>query len=89
MNDLCSSLKYDQLLDTSGQRCPIPIMQTKQQISKLTYGEKLLVVATDQSYALDCEVFVRQTGHLLLHSWHEGNKFYYLLQNNAPVLEEV
>ena len=74
---------YDLQLDTCGLRCPIPIMQTKIKISKLTNGGRLLVVATDPSYNLDCRVFVGQSGHLLLNSWQEGDKFYYLLQNNT------
>ncbi len=60
----------------------MPIMLTKQEISKLTSGKKLLVITSDQSYSVDCHVFIRQTGHLLLNSWREGEKFYYLLQNN-------
>lgn len=73
----------NKLLDTSGLRCPIPIMQTKQEISKLTNGQSLLIVATDPSYYVDCQVFIRQTGHILLQSWQEGEKFYYLIQNNS------
>lgn len=60
----------------------MPIMLTKQEISKLTNGGKLLVITIDQSYLVDCKVFTRQTGHLLLNSWQEGEKYYYLLQNN-------
>mgnify|MGYP005615988283 FL=1 len=70
-------------LDTSGLRCPVPIMRTKREISKLTSGEKLLVIATDPSFKVDCLVFIRQTGHMLLNSWQEGDKFYYLLQSTA------
>lgn len=71
------------ILDTCGLHCPIPIMQTKKEISKLTNGGRLLVVATDPSYNLDCRVFIKQTGHILLNSWQEDGKFYYLLQNNT------
>lgn len=74
---------YDLHLDTCGLRCPIPIMQTKSEISKLTNGGRLLVIATDPSYNLDCRVYIRQTGHLLLDSWQEGEKFYYILQHNT------
>lgn len=70
---------YDLLLDASGLRCPIPIMRTKAEISKLTSGGRLLVIATDPSYAVDCQVFIRQTGHLLLQSWQEDQKYFYLL----------
>lgn len=75
-------MSYDLLLDVSGLRCPIPIIRTKLSISKLTNGEKLLVIVSDPSYKVDCMVFIRQTGHLLLQSWQEGEKFYYLLQHN-------
>jgi tRNA 2-thiouridine synthesizing protein A len=81
--DTTADRTYDLRLDTSGLRCPIPIMQTKSEISKLTNGGRLLVVATDPSYNLDCRVFIKQTGHLLLDSWSEGGKFYYLIQNNG------
>ena len=73
----------DKLLDTSGLRCPIPIMRTKQEISKLTNGGSILIIATDPSYCIDCQVFIRQTGHILLQSWQEGEKFYYLMQKNS------
>lgn len=76
-------MSYDLLLDASGLRCPIPIIRTKLYISKLTNGGKLLVIVSDPSYKVDCMVFIRQTGHLLLQSWQEGEKFYYLLQNNS------
>lgn len=74
---------YDLLLDATGMRCPIPIIRTKLSISKLTNGAKLLVIVSDPSYQVDCMVFVRQTGHLLLQSWQEDEKFYYIIQNNS------
>lgn len=75
-------MDYDLLLDASGLRCPIPIIRTKLLISKLAKDEKLLVVVTDPSYKIDCMVFTRHTGHLLLQSWQEGEKFYFMLQHN-------
>jgi tRNA 2-thiouridine synthesizing protein A len=80
--DITSALNYTSL-DTCGLRCPIPIMRTKREISKLTSGSKLLVIATDPSFKLDCMVFVGQTGHKLLHFWQEDEKFYFLIQNNT------
>ncbi len=76
-------MSYDLLLDACGLRCPIPIIRTKLSISKLTNGQKLLVKVTDPSYQLDCMVFVRQTGHILLQSWQEDEKYCYLLQNTS------
>ena len=67
-------------LDTSGLKCPVPIMQTKIITSKLTSGERLLVIATDPSFILDCEVFVRRNGHKLVRSWQKSGKYYFILE---------
>lgn len=75
-------MSFDLLLDACNLRCPIPIIQTKSHISKLDKGQKLLVIVTEPSYDIDCQVFIRQSGHLLLQSWQEGEKFYFLMQNN-------
>ena len=75
-------MSFDLLLDACNMRCPFPIIQTKTNFSKLTKGQKLLVVVTEPSYAIDCQVFIRQSGHLLLQSWQEGEKFYFLMQKN-------
>lgn len=75
-------MDYDLFLDACGLHCPIPIIRTKTMISKLTKGEKLLIAVTDPSYKIDCAVFTRHTGHLLLQSWQEGEKFYFMLQHN-------
>lgn len=78
--DSINKSTYTQQVDTSGLRCPLPIMHTKKEISKLTCGERLLVIATDPSFQVDCIVFSRQTGHLLLNSWQEREKYYFLLE---------
>jgi len=80
-----SSIQYDLLLDTCGLRCPLPIMLTKQNIIKLTKGGVLLIIATDPSFTVDCSVFVRQSGHILLQSWQDD----FVLQNNARPLEAM
>jgi tRNA 2-thiouridine synthesizing protein A len=67
-------------LDTCGEKCPLPIMRTKQVTSKLVPGEQLLVVATDPSFAVDCAVFVKQHGHKLVNSWQEGERHYFILE---------
>lgn len=81
-NTTLNKYNIDKQLDACGLRCPLPIMHTKLEISKLTSGQIMLVIATDPSFRLDCAVFIRQTGHLLLHSWQEGEKYYFVLQHN-------
>jgi tRNA 2-thiouridine synthesizing protein A len=75
------SLDQVRTLDTSGLKCPLPIMKTKWELSKLTAGDRLLVITTDPSFKVDFSVFLRQSGHILLHSWLEAEKFYYMIQH--------
>ncbi len=67
-------------LDTSGLKCPLPIMRTKLEMSKLTAGEKLLIVATDASFTLDCKVFIRRHGHKLVRTWQNAERYYFILE---------
>lgn len=67
-------------LDTSGLKCPLPIMRTKLEMSKLTSGEKMLIVATDDSFTVDCKVFTRRHGHKLVRSWQSDQKHYFILE---------
>lgn len=71
--------KIDAIVDAIGLRCPQPIILTKQKMVQLPVGSVLLVVVTDPSFAIDCQVYARQSGNQLLQSWQEGNIFKYLL----------
>ena len=73
---------FDIKLDTVGLHCPLPILKTKQAMSKLNSQKVLLVVTSDPSFAIDCEVYIRQSGNKLLKSWQEGKEFYYLLSKS-------
>lgn len=78
-----SNISYDFVLDACGLRCPRPLLLTKQRISIMTNQDTLLVIATDPSFIVDCRVFVRQTGHILLQSWQEGEKYFFILQRKS------
>ncbi len=63
----------DQVLDTSGLRCPMPILMTQKQLAKMTGGQILHVIATDKGSLIDFPVFTQKTGHeLLSQTQHEG-----------------
>ena len=71
---------YDRRLDATGLRCPLPIIQTKKELRELAFGGTLLIITTDPSFELDCQVFARQAGHKLLKSWQDGKNFYFVVQ---------
>lgn len=74
----------DLTLDTSGLRCPLPILKAKKALSGLRAGETLEVIATDPGAAEDFESFCRVTGHVLLGSSAEpGGSFRFLIRRTG------
>ena len=75
-------IKEDQILDTSGLLCPMPIVKTTKAIKELQSGQILKVIATDAGYPPDIEAWSRQTGNQVLSSITEGEKFVVFLQKS-------
>ena len=72
----------DQVLDTKGLNCPLPILKAKKAISQMETGQILEVHSTDPGSVMDFEALCRQTGHQLLES-HQVNGIYVFLLKKA------
>ena len=70
----------DQVLDTKGLNCPLPILKAKKAISQMDTGQTLEVHSTDPGAVMDFEALSRQTGHQLLESRQEEGIYVFLLQ---------
>lgn len=70
------------VVDASGLRCPLPLLKAKQALNKMTAGQQLRVIATDQGSMRDFQVFAEQSGHMLLQSKRHSDTFEYLLQKS-------
>ena len=55
----------DHELDTSGQSCPLPLLNTKKKLQQLQSGETLKVITTDPGAEKDFEYFCKQSNHSL------------------------
>ncbi|TAM89243.1 MAG: sulfurtransferase TusA family protein [Candidimonas sp.] len=53
-------------IDTSGLRCPLPILRAKKALARLGSGAVLKVITTDAHAVSDFQAFSRQTGNALL-----------------------
>jgi|TARA_B100001167_G_C16593098_1_gene222349 tRNA 2-thiouridine synthesizing protein A len=71
-------MKIDQALDVKGLVCPIPVLKTKQLISKMQSGQILEISATDPAAKEDIPAWANRSGHELLELTEENNyiKFY-------------
>ena len=70
----------DQILDTKGLNCPLPILKAKKSISQMEIGQTLEVLSTDPGSVKDFEALCRQTGHKLLESKREDGIYVFLLE---------
>ncbi len=70
----------DQVLDTKGLNCPLPILKAKKAIAQMQTGQTLEVTSTDPGSVKDFEALSRQTGHQLLESKQEDGIYIFLLE---------
>lgn len=58
--------KADEILDCYGLLCPMPIIQTAQNIKSMKIGEVLEVISTDKGIKEDMPAWCRQAGQEFL-----------------------
>jgi tRNA 2-thiouridine synthesizing protein A len=56
----------DEVLDTSGLKCPLPVLKAKKALKSMAGGTTLKVTATDPGAMRDFEHFCDATGDTLL-----------------------
>jgi tRNA 2-thiouridine synthesizing protein A len=52
-------------LDTTGLKCPLPVLKAKKALKSLSAGERLKVIATDPGAMKDFHHFCEATGDTL------------------------
>lgn len=57
---------HDGLIDTSGLRCPLPVLKARKKLMAMASGQRLILVATDPMSALDVPHFCNEAGHRLI-----------------------
>lgn len=72
----------DSQLDLAGLNCPMPLLKTKQQLSKLATGTKLFVKTTDQGSVRDFNAFIRLSKHTMVAMQQDPVKgeYYFLIE---------
>ena len=75
--------KADRTVDTSGQCCPVPIVETNRAIKFMQPGEVLELIATDIGSRMDIPAWCNRTGHQLLRMEEEGKTFRYYVRKRG------
>lgn len=56
----------DLTVDTTGLKCPLPILRAKKALAQMDSGQILKVITTDQHAVRDFQAFCAQTGNALV-----------------------
>ncbi|MEQ5834051.1 sulfurtransferase TusA family protein [Marinobacter sp. R17] len=70
----------DHFLDTSGLRCPMPLLKTKLQLNSMQPGDNLEVISTDPGSAKDIPSFLKLTQHVLEKAEESEGIFRFLIR---------
>ena len=70
----------DEILDTVGLYCPIPIIRTAERMKRLDGGAVLEVISDDRVILIDMPAWCRSTGHTLLGSRRDGDQYRLLVR---------
>ncbi|MBF0555029.1 MAG: sulfurtransferase TusA family protein [Nitrospirae bacterium] len=68
-----ADIKPDEVLDTKGLNCPMPVLKTKKAIDALASGKVLEVQSTDAGSKSDIPALLSRLGHELLETKENGN----------------
>ena len=70
----------DQVLDTKGSNCPLPILRAKKALKSLESGNTLEILSTDPGSVADFSAFCRTTGNELLEQNEADGIYTYLIR---------
>ena len=68
-----NSKQIKRTIDTSGTRCPIPLLRAKQALRSMEVGEILEVITTDPSAEADFAAMLKHLPHSLLEYYTKDN----------------
>jgi len=76
-------LKIDQVLDTKGELCPMPVVRARLAMDKLQPGQVLQVLATDPASCDDFPAWCRAQGHQLVDSRREAEVYIFFIRKGG------
>ena len=75
-----AGIKIDEVLDTKGLLCPMPVVKTKLAIEEMGPGRVLKVLATDPASPGDFAAWCQETGNRLLENGKDDKVFTFVIR---------
>ena len=70
----------NEVLDTSGLSCPLPVLKTKKALKQLEIGDMLKVISTDEGSKKDIAAWARMTGQELVDTFEDEGKYVFIVK---------
>jgi len=77
------AVQADEVLDTVGLYCPLPIIKTAERIRRMESGRVLEVVSDDRVILIDMPAWCRSTGHEYLGHAQQGAEYRLFVRKSA------
>ena len=76
-------MKINKILDVPGLECPLPLLKTKLELSRMSKDEIIQVIASDPNSSEDFKAFERISGNVILNiERQKKNYVYFILKKN-------
>lgn len=83
MSESATKIPHQHSLDATGLNCPLPILKTKVQLTRMQTGEVIYVTATDPHSKIDFEAYCARSGHELLETRESDGLFEFFIRKVA------
>ncbi len=81
-------VEADEVLDTVGLYCPVPIIRTAERIGKMSTGRTLEILSDDRVILIDMPAWCRSTGHEYLGHREADGEYRLFVRKRRPRQEE-
>ena len=76
-------VQADVTLDFKGLSCPMPLLNTKKALKKITAGQVVEILVTDPGFKKDLPELLKKTGDELMGDFDAGEGFYHVFLKKA------
>ena len=70
----------DEVIDTTGLSCPLPVLKSKKALKGLEVGKILKIISSDAGSKKDIPAWSRVTGQELIEESEEGGKYIFFVK---------
>jgi TusA-related sulfurtransferase len=73
-------IKADQIIDTKGLICPMPVVKAKLAMEEMASGQVAKILSTDRGSTKDFPAWCNETGNNLLQTQEQEGLFIFFIQ---------